>query len=1525
MFKKLKEKITEEVKISPQRFVEFTQSVSDRLQNSSTSDDNFFSIGEDDTNTSVDSNTHGFSSVQLMSPQERPRRSSVSSLASDISFLPKYEPGSVYHLQSDLDISASEVEDNASTASSQLGHLTKEQIYSAFQKSQMRYHKYRGRYTDLSRHYKDLERDITKMKSVLVETQDKAIRRVTELKEQCALEQKAKAHLESALRDDLDEKNYKIKSLQTKIDILQNKSNSNSLINIEESSNNSSENLENLTKYLNDSRKEIETLNAKIQELKAKSIVFQSTEQEYKSKISNLEKEIVQFSEREKENNLNLAQNKMELHNEILLKDNEMSNLKRDNEVLKNKLESMEAENKTSSNQKLENLQSQNKKLIEKVESLTQKCNNLESELLKMETYKREIKNVKDKDEERRNEIFQLEKVKDQLTKSNSELNESLLNERESYEKQISQLREDAKKGLISLEPKIREKIESEFNLKESELQQEFSKKIEELTSSNNTTKEIQVQLIEKDTIIKNITEELNETKSVLSSKTSAYEELEKNHLELIENCVDLRHTISNLEKDKITLDAQEEKVKRLEQHIKTLQDQLEISEGNYQKAEKELSNIKQALHNTNEQLRLVEERNKAMELQSSDSDHLLKSFEEEKSYLMRQFEQIKQELNKSIEVKNGEIKQLQAYLVEAKEKSSEFTEKHSKLEKELLEFQEQIRLLEEKQIAEDVARNETQLLNLKLAHLEDTNSKNSERFTEQCNNLSEELTSVCKELKLIDSDEDFNDFANAELMAKLNLMKDMCKKKEEFYTDILTQNSKLSEENKSRTQELENLQREVTSIHSSNKDFNTNINTLEGELNHSKNVIQEKEYLIKNLMEQSQENHNRIDQLEHLLQEERVKTATLLSDVSRLESSLREFEEKYRLLEEKAKLLDVTESEYGILELKLQKMEVENQQLSDMLEKQNTSVEKTNKEHLESLSVVKTLESRNLELQKTYEDKNAVVQDLNEQIKRLEGTINESENAKKVVLQELEDIRIINSQLKAENEAKDTDITKLSSDVAHLHATVKKQSEEFNNLLVDTQKLDVMVENIKRENVEAVQREKACQNELIIQVNGLESQLEDKTSKLEELANRVYTLESACKTEEEKCKIKSAEIEKFTKEIKSKTAEMKIKDQEIYILKEERDSVVEEINALRGEIVVLNQQISHRGNLDTQLVHSESERELLQAEREKFKEEVTELNIRIQQLSMDNRNVIEENQTLSQEKEELKLSLEFLKEQQSKGPNTDYLDRENKSLLDNIQDLTHKLNAIETENVKLKSEKKTSENNGSEIAKIQEDFYEIKEKCDNLFIENKNLKQEYNNLEEKCAGFGKIKEKLEAQISESESHYNDLLREKQLLEDEIQELKTSPVNCNSNSSRLDNLETLKKEQAFLSEGEKQHYAKEIDILTEKLTKYKSLDLTNKSSIEFYENELQKLKNQNDKLNRKLDETIVTLNHCAELSTSTEVEYLKNVLYNYMLGKESLVLARVIAAVCKFDPHQTELIMQKEQQKQTLLGHLGLI
>lgn len=111
MFKKLKEKITEEVKSSPQRLQQLTQSVSDRLGAGATADDSsLFSLTEDgevlpwQTSERVRSVSvsdgpmePGFTNVALAG---RLRRNSNSSVASDGSFLPRYESGaSAYQLQ----------------------------------------------------------------------------------------------------------------------------------------------------------------------------------------------------------------------------------------------------------------------------------------------------------------------------------------------------------------------------------------------------------------------------------------------------------------------------------------------------------------------------------------------------------------------------------------------------------------------------------------------------------------------------------------------------------------------------------------------------------------------------------------------------------------------------------------------------------------------------------------------------------------------------------------------------------------------------------------------------------------------------------------------------------------------------------------------------------------------------------------------------------------------------------------------------------------------------------------------------------------------------------------------------------------------------------------------------------------------------------------------------------------------------------------------------------------------------------
>lgn len=118
------------------------------------------------------------------------------------------------HFQSDMDQSASEVDDNISP---QLDRVTKDQLYSAYRNVQMKHRKYRDKYRELASHYRDIQRNASKLESLLEETQDKALRRIADLKEQCLLEQQAKAHLEELLRNDIDEKECLISSLNTKV------------------------------------------------------------------------------------------------------------------------------------------------------------------------------------------------------------------------------------------------------------------------------------------------------------------------------------------------------------------------------------------------------------------------------------------------------------------------------------------------------------------------------------------------------------------------------------------------------------------------------------------------------------------------------------------------------------------------------------------------------------------------------------------------------------------------------------------------------------------------------------------------------------------------------------------------------------------------------------------------------------------------------------------------------------------------------------------------------------------------------------------------------------------------------------------------------------------------------------------------------------------------------------------------------------------------------------------------------------
>ena len=60
------------------------------------------------------------------------------------------------------------------------------------------------------------------------------------------------------------------------------------------------------------------------------------------------------------------------------------------------------------------------------------------------------------------------------------------------------------------------------------------------------------------------------------------------------------------------------------------------------------------------------------------------------------------------------------------------------------------------------------------------------------------------------------------------------------------------------------------------------------------------------------------------------------------------------------------------------------------------------------------------------------------------------------------------------------------------------------------------------------------------------------------------------------------------------------------------------------------------------------------------------------------------------------------------------------------------------------------------------------------------------------------------------------------------------------------------------------------------------------------------------------------------LEEATEFEYLRNILFQYMLGKQSMTLAKVLATVVKFDKEQVKQIVAHEEKRQGVLAGLGI-
>lgn len=185
---------------------------------------------------------------------------------------------------------------------------------------------------------------------------------------------------------------------------------------------------------------------------------------------------------------------------------------------------------------------------------------------------------------------------------------------------------------------------------------------------------------------------------------------------------------------------------------------------------------------------------------------------------------------------------------------------------------------------------------------------------------------------------------------------------------------------------------------------------------------------------------------------------------------------------------------------------------------------------------------------------------------------------------------------------------------------------------------------------------------------------------------------------------------------------------------------------------------------------------------------------------------------------------------------------------------------------------------------------------------------------------------KLNTSLQEEKQKVLNLIRENSVLAEKNLELEDC---IKSHYAKNDNVynksEQYGKETEFSNLQQKCNGLMQMnEHLESKLAELELLSRSDDNNVQQLQEKNDKLKICNEKLERRLDEALVSLRHFQALEESTELEYLRNILYEYLTGSgtHSETLAKVISAVVKFDPKQTQMVLQREKERQGLVSIL---
>ncbi|XP_027838699.2 golgin subfamily A member 4-like isoform X1 [Aphis gossypii] len=636
------------------------------------------SIGKNDepkTPNSLPQNRPTWSSFSTISPLNSEMEDSQFCINDDIEETPKNSPARVVvsesttvdlgkfsqsssslvndHLSFHTDIeSASEIDDSASVVSEYANEITKENLYAAYKKLHGRYHKHKFKYTELADKFKQTMTIHDKDKITMTKAQDKLLQRIAELKEQCTLEQAAKAHMEDALRNDIEERDHIISTLNTKIDLLRK---------------NSSDDCESNSIGSADLLDKCERLNEELSSTKLE--------------CASLQNQIELLKKSEEITLLSLAENKMAIHKELETKEDQIKKLEKT-------INGLQMENQILLKEKASHLSTNSYQIninqnIQ--EEITKQLNELEGEMSSAFEFKEnEVKELK-------NQLKAFEQRFEEQEQKNILTEEALKNNENNYKLIISNLEQSLNENKVSSSKKIdtflkeigeKSQVIKNLTAKQKEmekLKQDYEKNKNEIHDLKNQIVQTKKLVKENELIrvdeqnrcieeLKLKSEEITNLKDKLKSLQNTFEENEKkildlqNHTDevnlknksLMESEEELKLTIFNYKKSN---DELQDTIKLLQKEKESIIDTMKTKMDENQLEIVKLNNLNKEMLcqlNQDKLIQISEERN----IESVIKDYNLLT--EENAYLKKERQkmlQTFQDMLKKIKVDFGNLK----------------------------------------------------------------------------------------------------------------------------------------------------------------------------------------------------------------------------------------------------------------------------------------------------------------------------------------------------------------------------------------------------------------------------------------------------------------------------------------------------------------------------------------------------------------------------------------------------------------------------------------------------------------------------------------------------------------------------------------------------------------------------------------------------------------------------------------------------------------------------------------------------